>query len=121
MTPERKEQLIEYYQALLKTATKEQDIYYFAEMLEFMKNGTKPNFDAEGRQRKQQIVKEVSSKTKEERSRYHNPPQQVYCGANGIIYKSIGKAARDLGISHFVILRYINGYKENKFKLSFVE
>jgi hypothetical protein len=120
MTPERKEQLIEYYQTLLNNATKEQDIYYFAEMLEFMKNSTKPNFDSEGRQRKPQVVKAVSSKTKEERSRYHNPPQQVYCGANEITYKSIGKAAKALGISHFVLLRYINGHKENKFKLSFV-
>jgi hypothetical protein len=120
MTPERKEQLIEYYQTLLNSATKEQDIYYFAEMLEFMKNGTKPNFDSEGRQKKPQVVKAVSSKTKEERSRYHNPPQQVYCGANGKTYKSIGKAAKDLGVTHFIILRYINGHKENKFKLSFV-
>ena len=120
MTTERKEQLIEYYQTLLNHATKEQDIYYFAEMLEFMKHGTKPNFDAEGRQKKVQVVKVVSSKTKEERSRYHNPPQQVYCGANGKTYKSIGKAAKDLGVTHFIILRYINGYKENKFQLSFV-
>ena len=120
MTTERKEQLIEYYQILLKNATKEQDIYYFGEMLEFMKNGTKPSFDAEGRERKPQVVKPVSSKTKEERSRYHNPPQQVYCGANGKTYKSIGKAAKDLGVTHFIILRYINGHKENKFKLSFV-
>jgi len=45
----------------------------------------------------------------------------VYCGINGITYKSIGKAAKDLGITHFLVLRYINGHKENKFQLSFVE
>ena len=45
MTPERKEQMIEYYQYMLNTAKSDQDRYYFAEMIEFMTNGTKPSFN----------------------------------------------------------------------------
>ena len=120
MTPERKEQMIEYYQYMLNTAKSDKDRYYFAEMLEFMANGTKPSFNSEGLERKTPIVEKTSIQ-KEKNSRYVNPPQQVYCGVNGITYKSIGKAAKDLGITHFLVLRYINGHKENKFQLSFVE
>jgi len=119
MTPERKEQLIEYYHHMLNTAKSDQDRYYFAEMLEFMTNGKKPNLDREGKERKTPVVVKTSIQ-KEKNSRYVNPPQKVYCGINGITYKSIGKAAKDLGITHFLVLRYINGHKENKFQLSFI-
>ena len=56
MTPERKEQMIEYYQYLLGQAKTEQDVYYFGSMLEYIKNGTKPDMDAEGRQKKRAII-----------------------------------------------------------------
>ena len=120
MTPERKQQLIDYYQDMLDRSKSEQDTYYFGSMLEFIKNGIKPDFDTEGRQKKPKLKTSIAV-LRNEVAEHTTQPARVYCGINGVTYKSINKAARALGTSYFLLTRQLNGHNENKFQVSIVE